>query len=82
MWFKMGAASPPESVALWPWLGGSLGWRVFPYTKGLPVQFPGRAHIEVVGLVLSWGTYGRQLVNVSVSRLMFLSLSLSTPTHL
>ena len=55
------------------WLGGSVGWSVVPYTKRLWVQFPVRAHTQVAGLIPSWGTYGRQPMDVSLSFLSSLS---------
>ena len=40
--------------AEWPWLDGTIGWSILPYTKSLLVQFPVRAHAWAVGLVPGW----------------------------
>ena len=61
----------------WPvWLGG-LG--VVPQSKMSPVRFSVRAHVCLVVSVPSWGTYERQLIDVSLSHRYF-SPSLS-PSH-
>lgn len=57
------------------WPRGSFGWRVVPCTERLQVRFPVRAHAQVVSLIPSWATYGRQPIDVLVF------LSLSPPLH-
>ena len=51
----------------YPWLGGSAGWSIIPYTKRLRVRFLVRARMWPVDLVPSWGVCGRQPIDVSLS---------------
>ena len=53
--------------SLQPWCGGSAGWSIIPYTKGLLVRSPVRAHASVTGSIFGQGKYGRNLINVSLS---------------
>ena len=55
-----------KSDVILPWPRGSVGWKVIWYTK------------KVAGSILSWGAYGRQLIDVSLSHS---SLSLSSLPH-
>ena len=57
----------PFKVHLEPWPGGSVGWSIVPYTKRLQVQFPVRAHTQVVGLISGQGAHRRQPTDVSLS---------------
>ena len=47
------------------WLG------IVPQVERLPVRFPVRAPAWVVGLVPSWGTYEKELINISLSHQCF-----------
>lgn len=66
----------PQRIVPSPGQGGSVGWNVVPYTQ------------RVVGLILSQGAWGRQLIDVSLTLMplclclclsLCLSLSLSLP---
>ena len=72
-WFSISTSLPilvlPLFIVLYfiqPWLGGSVGWSIVPYTKRLSVLIPVR------------GMYGRQLINASLSHWR-LSLSQTHP---
>ena len=52
---------------MWPWPHGLVGWSIIPCTERLQVQFLVGAHAYIAGLILSWGTYGRQVINASLS---------------
>ena len=54
-------------LMIMPWLGGSVGWGMILYTKRMWIQFLVREHIQVVGSIPSWGMYGKQVINVSLS---------------
>ena len=55
--------------------GGSVGWNIIPYTKRLGVPFSVRTHVQVVGLIPSWGTLVGACTGGNQS--MFLSLVFS-----
>ena len=56
----------------------SVGWSMIPYTKRLQVQFLVRAHTQGVGLIASWGPYGRQLIDVPLSHLSLSQINKNT----
>lgn len=59
----------------------SVGWSVILYTKELGVQFLVRTLIWVAGSILSWNTWGRQLINVSFYQDISLSFSKSVELY-
>ena len=70
---KYDNGSIKKSQLKMPWPGGSVGWSIVLFTKRLQVQFPVKAHTQVVGSIPSWGVIRRQPIDVSLP----LSLSLS-----
>ena len=65
-----------ENMWFWPWPSGSVGWSIFPVCRKDMGSFPGQDTCIGCGFVPSWGTYERQLINVSLShQCFFLSLS-------
>ena len=48
--------------------GGWVDWSIFLYIKRLWIQFLGRAHTQDAGSIPSQDTYGRQVIDVSLSR--------------
>lgn len=70
-WGDICLVSPPGDLNLkegtQALAGGSVGWRVAPYTKRLQVQFPLRAHTEVACSIFGQSAGGRQPMDVFVS---------------
>ena len=77
---------PPQrdsrSEHTWPWPAWLSWLGIIAQSKRSLVRFPVRAHAWVVGLILGWGVYERQLIHVSFLTSVFLSLSPSFPLSL
>ena len=58
-----------------------VGWSINLCTEGSLVRFLVGAHTEIVGLLLGWGMYERQKIDVAFSHQCF-SISLSLPLSL